>query len=178
MQRHELKHLIRAAGRITNEYEFIIVGSQSILGSMLQPPAECVISVEADMYPMNAEDKADLIDGALGEGSPFHNTYGYYAQGVDSTTAVLPAGWRDRLTRIQSDQTDRRVGLCLDVLDLFLSKCVANREKDHIFNKARLAHNIINVELALTRLPAMPLDANQKTAIAALIHRLAKEARG
>ena len=178
MQRHELEHLIRAAGRITNEYEFVIVGSQSILGSILQPPAECVMSVEADMYPMNAEDKADLIDGALGEGSPFHNTHGYYAQGVDSTTAILPAGWRDRLTRIQSDQTDGRVGLCLDVLDLFLSKCVANREKDRIFNKALLAHKWVDVEEALARLPEMPLDVNQKTAIAALIHRLAKEAGG
>ena len=30
MQRHELEHLIRAAAAITNEYEIMIIGSQSI----------------------------------------------------------------------------------------------------------------------------------------------------
>lgn len=92
MQRHELEHLIRAAARITDEYEFIVVGSQSILGSLDRPPAECVLSNEADIFPMNSEEKADLIDGAIGEGSQFHETHGYYAQGVDSTTAVFTRG--------------------------------------------------------------------------------------
>jgi hypothetical protein len=35
---------------------------------------------------------ADLIDGAIGEASMFHDTFGYYAQGVVETTAVLPEG--------------------------------------------------------------------------------------
>ena len=94
VQRHELEHLIRAAARITNEYEFVVIGSQSILGSLPRPPAECVMSNEADIFPLHAEDKADLIDGAIGEGSHFHDTHGYYAQGVDSTTAVLPQAGR------------------------------------------------------------------------------------
>lgn len=33
-----------------------------------------------------------MIDGSIGELSPFHETFGYYAQGVDETTAVLPEG--------------------------------------------------------------------------------------
>ena len=41
MQKSELEHLIRAAAAITNEYEFVIIGSQSILGSVDTPPAEC-----------------------------------------------------------------------------------------------------------------------------------------
>lgn len=32
MNREDLEHIIRAAADVTNEYEFIIVGSQSILG--------------------------------------------------------------------------------------------------------------------------------------------------
>ena len=35
--------------------------------------------------------------GAIGESSMFHDTFGYYAQGVLETTAVLPTGWRARL---------------------------------------------------------------------------------
>ena len=68
-----------------------------ILGPIPNPPAELTMSMEADIYPMNAEERADDIDGALGEGSHFHETYGYYAQGVDSTTACLPHGWKERL---------------------------------------------------------------------------------
>ena len=97
MTREELEHLIRAAAEVTGEYEFVVVGSQPILGPIPNPPAELTMSMEADIYPMNAEEKADEIDGALGEGSHFHETYGYYAQGVDSTTACLPNGWKERL---------------------------------------------------------------------------------
>lgn len=34
MNRHELEHLIRASGAITEEYEFVVIGSQSILGKI------------------------------------------------------------------------------------------------------------------------------------------------
>lgn len=173
MKRHELEHLIRAAAQITGEYEFVVVGSQSILGSVDNPPDECVMSNEADIFPMNAEDKSDLIDGAIGEGSRFHDAHGYYAQGVDSRTAVLPTGWRERL---QSERTDGRVAYCLDVLDLFLSKCAANREKDRVFNRALLAHGFVQVEDALARLSQMPLPEERKTTIATLILRLARDA--
>ena len=128
MTREELEHLIRAAAEVTGEYEFVVVGSQSILGPIPDPPAELTMSMEADIYPMNAEEKADAIDGALGEGSHFHETYGYYAQGVDSTTACLPQGWKGRLQRVQSPATNGRVGYCLDVIDLFMAKTAANRE--------------------------------------------------
>ena len=34
----------------------------------------------------------------IGEDSHFHQTYGYYAQGVNVEVAVLPSGWRERTT--------------------------------------------------------------------------------
>ena len=40
MNRKDLEHLIRAAAEVTNEYEFVVVGSQSILGPIPNPPAE------------------------------------------------------------------------------------------------------------------------------------------
>lgn len=76
MNREDLEHLIRAAATVTDEYEFVIVGSQSILGPIPYPPAEFKMSAEEDIYPMNAEEKSGLIEGALGEGSPFHTMYG------------------------------------------------------------------------------------------------------
>lgn len=86
MTREELEHIIRASGNVTDQYEFMIVGSQSILGSIPNPEAVFTMSAEADIYPLHAPELADKIEGALGEGSQFHDTYGYYAQGVGPGT--------------------------------------------------------------------------------------------
>ena len=63
-----------------------------------------------DSRPLQAPELADRIDGAIGEGSQFHQTYGYYAQGVGPETALLPQGWINRVHRVQSAATNQRVG--------------------------------------------------------------------
>jgi len=172
VQRHELEHIIRAAADITDRYEIVVIGSQSLLGAVPNPPPECSISMEADIFPLDAEELSDVIDGVIGEGSSFHETFGYYAQGVDSTTATLPAGWWQRVVRVQSENTNGRVGYCLDPTDLFLSKCVANREKDRQFNRALLQHGIVDADVAMARTAELPLDAAGRKRVAALIRRL------
>jgi hypothetical protein len=81
--------------------------------------------MEADMYPRGNPDLADQVDGAIGEGSAFHEEYGYYAQGVGPDTAILPRGWESRLIRVENANTDGYAGLCLEVNDLAISKYVA-----------------------------------------------------
>jgi hypothetical protein len=90
LNRENLEHIIRAAAEITNEYEFVVIGSQSILGPIPDPPEIFKMSAEADIYPMLAIEKADDIDAMIGEGSQFHQVFGYYAQGVGPETACLP----------------------------------------------------------------------------------------
>ena len=68
MTRDELEHIIRASADITGQYEFIIVGSQSILGSIPHPEEVFTVSMEADIYPKDAPHLSDKIDGAIGEG--------------------------------------------------------------------------------------------------------------
>lgn len=97
MTREELEHIIRASADITDQYEFVIIGSQSILGSVPQPEPVFTVSMEADIYPLAAPELADKIDGAIGEGSEFHRTFGYYAQGVGPETAALPRDWMTRV---------------------------------------------------------------------------------
>ncbi len=41
MQRSELEHIIRAAAFITNQYEIVMIGSQSILGPVPMPQRAC-----------------------------------------------------------------------------------------------------------------------------------------
>jgi hypothetical protein len=174
MNRQDLEHIIRAAADVTNEYEFIIVGSQSILGPIPYPPEVFKMSAEADIYPRDAEEKSTLIDGVLGEGSEFHTTYGFYAQGVDSTTAKLPMGWETRLHRVQNAGTNDRLGLCLDVIDLFMSKAAANREKDREFNMALLRHGYVMPGDAIKMVEYMHLSEIDKKSMRARIRRWVK----
>lgn len=176
MTREELEHLIRASAAVTDQYEFVIVGSQSILGAVPNPEAVFTMSAEADIYPLAAPELADRIDGALGEGSQFHETYGYYAQGVGPDTAVLPDGWQQRLHRVQSAATNDRVGYCLDLVDLFLSKAAAGRDKDRLFCIALLQHGHVTPAEALARVPGMPLDDDGKRRLRAAITRWARAA--
>jgi hypothetical protein len=162
MRRNELEHIIRAAAAITDQYEIMIVGSQSILGAVPLPPDELVESMEADVYPLHRPELADLIDGAIGEGSPFHERFGYYAQGVGPETAVLPTGWERRVVRIQNANTDLKVGLCLEPLDLAAAKLAAGREKDWIFVAQMLRSNIITPSALEQRLELLPVQESQQ----------------
>jgi hypothetical protein len=82
-----------------------------------------------------ADAKADLVDGAIGELSNFHETFGCYAQGVSVSTAILPQGWRDRIVTFTTPSTAPGRGLCLDPHDCVVSKLVAGREKDLLLAK-------------------------------------------
>lgn len=178
MTRDELEHIIRASADVTDQYEFIIIGSQSILGSVPNPPEVFTMSAEADIYPLQAPELADRIDGAIGEGSHFHQTYGYYAQGVGPETALLPEGWIHRVHRVQSVSTNQRVGYCLDLPDLFMSKAAAGRDKDREFCIAMLAHRYVTPEQVLDLVAAMPLDDGAQRRLKAALRRWAKAVEG
>jgi hypothetical protein len=174
MNREDLEHIIRASGEVTNQYEFIIVGSQSILGSIPNPEEVFKMSAEADIYPYRAPELADMIDGAIGEASHFHDTHGYYAQGVGPETAILPSDWISRVHRVQNGNTNDRVGYCLDVIDLFLSKAAAGRTKDRVFCMALLQHNYVALDRALDMVTQMPLPTDEQRRLRATIRRWAK----
>jgi hypothetical protein len=177
MRREELEHIIRASGDITNQYEFVIVGSQSMLGPVPNPEEVFTASMEADIYPLQAPELADEIDGAIGEGSEFHRSFGYYAQGVGPETATLPKDWMQRVHRVQSSNTNGRVGYCLGVLDLFLAKAAAGREKDREFCMALFEYGYVTLAQALKMVPTMPFDDKEQRTLRARIRRWAKAVR-
>jgi hypothetical protein len=152
MTRSELEHLIRAAGAIAEDSEIIVIGSQSILGQFPDAPRALLMSAEAGVYPLHHPERADLIDGSIGEGSHFHETFGYYAQGVGEETATLPEGWQSRLVRISNVNTAGTTGLCLEVHDLAISKYVAGREKDLQFTRELARHGLTDEKALLKRL--------------------------
>jgi hypothetical protein len=79
VRREEFEHVIGAAANITGQDEFVVIGSQAMLGTHPSAPASMLVSLEVDIYPLHEPAQADAIDGALGDGSQFQRTYGYYA---------------------------------------------------------------------------------------------------
>src|SRR4051812_32898998 len=129
MTRDQLEHLIRAAAVIADDDTIVIVGSQSVLGQFPDAPEPMRISMEADLFPLHYPERADLIEGSIGELSPFHQTFGYYAHGVSEETAVLPQGWKERLIEIRNEKTRGAEGPCLGIHDFLLAKLLARPEK-------------------------------------------------
>jgi len=169
MNRLDLEHIIRAAAEIANDDEIVVIGSQAILGSFPDAPKELLVSTEADVYPKNRPDRSDLIDGSIGEGSPFHETYGYYAQGVDETTAILPQGWRERLVPVRNENTRGKTGWCLEPHDLVVSKTIAGREKDLLFLEVAARNQLVGRDQLLARLEETELDGARRRLAAARI---------
>lgn len=162
MQRAQLEHLIRASAGITGGRELVVIGSQAILGQFPEAPAELLVSVEADLFSFDDPSAGDLIDGSIGEGSPFHQAFGYYAHGVGQDTAVLPKGWRDRLVALNNQNTGGGTGLCLDAHDLAISKLVAGREKDLKFVSGLLRHGLVTLPTLRERLGQTELASERR----------------
>ena len=102
-----LGDLLRAGRVLAEHFEtntVVVIGSQAILAHMPDPPLRLAMSGEIDAYPDNARDwerrtgfeASEEVNALFGYQSLFHQTHGYYIDGVDDATAMLPQGWRDR----------------------------------------------------------------------------------
>ncbi len=160
MTREQLAHVLRAAARIASDSDILVVGSQAILGSYREDELPDVArrSVEADLAFLDREggtEKADQVDGAIGELSQFHETNTYYAQGVDLLTAKLPDGWEQRLVSFEPTSAEPARAKCLEKHDLVISKLVAMREKDREFAEALLRASLVDLKVLKERAAAL-----------------------
>jgi Nucleotidyltransferase of unknown function (DUF6036) len=157
VRRRDLEHIIRAASEVTGDREIVVVGSQAILGEHPDAPDQLLLSPEADVFPRHRPEQVNEIDGALGEGSLFHDTHSYYAHGVGIETATLPSGWEERLVPIRNDNTRQAIGLCLEKHDLMLSKLAAGRTKDYEFVETALREELVDPLVLRERVERMPI---------------------
>ena len=162
MTRPELEHIIRAAGAIADDPDIVVIGSQAVLGQFPDAPAEFLRSMEADLYPRSRPERSDLVEGGIGEGSPFAREFGYYAHGIGPETAILPEGWEQRLVRVENENTRHVRGWCLEVHDLAVAKLAAGREKDLEFVAGLMRLNMVDRNILLTRLEQTPLPDERR----------------
>jgi hypothetical protein len=170
MKKHELEHLLRAAGRIVEDDQFIVIGSQSLHAKFPDVPDTLTraISFEADLIAKNKPERTEWLD-AIGIDSRFHQEFGVYADPVDMRTAVLPKGWTGRLVNLKTAATEGVTGLCLDPHDLAISKYVARREKDIEFTLGLATHRLVEKAKLLALLEQTNLNEAQRGRIRGFI---------
>jgi uncharacterized nucleotidyltransferase DUF6036 len=173
MRREDFEHLIGAAAEATGYDQFVVIGSQAITAVETDPPETLLESTEADIYPLDDPQGVDDIDGSLGEGSPFHVAYGYYAHGVGPETAQAPRGWQERLVRVdvppRPGSKRSPVAWCLEANDLVLAKCVAGRERDWEYAAAAIKAGLVDPTVLLERVPELPIPAARREHVAELL---------
>jgi hypothetical protein len=172
----QFQHVVAAAAAVTGQDELVVIGSQAILGSVDDPPKSMLVSLEADMYPLHDPASADLIDGAIGDGSQFHLAFGYYARAVGPETAKAPSGWRDRLIRVEIPprvaSTRTAIAWCLEAHDLVLSKCARGEARDWEYAAEALKAGIVDSDLLLARVALLPVGSDLRSHIDRVLRSL------
>jgi hypothetical protein len=156
--------VLRAAGRITGDKQFIIIGSQSLHGKYPDLPDEILRSAEVDLIAGKKSARTEWLN-VIGYLSPFHETFGYYADPVDAGTAMLPRGWKGRLVNLPPGETEGVRGLCLEPHDLAIAKYAAAREKDLIFTRELVRRSIVAEERLLLLLDQTQVDEEVRNRI-------------
>jgi hypothetical protein len=124
---------------------------------------------------LNHPERADLIEGSIGELSPFHQTFGYYAQSVGEETALLPRDWKERLVVLQNENTRGARGLCLEANDLLVSKIIAGRDKDFEFLREAARNRLTNPAILLDRLATVKAEPEVLQNARAAIEKIFRE---
>jgi hypothetical protein len=184
MNREQLAEVLRAASQVVDDQP-LVMGSQAILGTYEEdvlPPA-ATMSMEADIAFLNDQDraKADLLTGAIGEDSAFHQLRGYYAEGIHVETATMPEGWRDRLITQPipaGSNGPAVVASFLERHDLIVAKLAAFREKDLQFVTELARAELIDIQIARERLANTVLHPVARQRATGLLDTLSAGKRG
>ena len=64
--------------------------------------------------------------------------------------------------KIQNENTDLKIGYCLEPHDLAASKLAAGRDKDWPFGEAMLRHGIVDGGIVEERVALLPIANDQK----------------
>lgn len=167
MKRSQFAHTVRAAAAILGVNEVLVIGSQAVHASLDKLFPAVNRSIETGIAALNDKTgkMADLIDGSIGEASIFQDTYGYYAQGVEPKTAILPDGWRKRLVPFTTPETNGVTAYCLELHDLWISKAMAGRPKDREFCDELMNRKYVKIHVLKERLKKVKGQPPEKIAV-------------
>jgi hypothetical protein len=177
MKRAQLELALRLAGKVARDADFIVFGSQSILGTIARPPKACIVSMEVDLYPRRRLEGMRPIITQLGPRSPFARTYGFHVDCVTPEVADFPEGWVERLTPFRTKRTGGVTGWCVELHDLAVSKLAAGREKDLTYVQALLDAKQVRPAVLNRRIASLSVTAVRRAVMIYLVKRLVRQNR-
>ena len=101
MKREDLRLLFARARELCGERDYVVFGSLTVLGHAGELPPRMAASVDVDAFGKSDPARIFELARALGQGSPFEVEHGYYLDPISPRLATLPAGWEERLVRIE-----------------------------------------------------------------------------
>jgi hypothetical protein len=172
MKKSQLELALRMAGKIARDSDFIVFGSQSILGTVAAPPKTCLVSMEVDLYPRRHPQAGGLISTGLGVRSDFFREHGFFVDCVTPDLAAFPEGWTDRLVPFRTPRTAGVTGWCVELHDVAASKLSAAREKDLNYVAALLKAGLVKPNVLKQRIATLPVTAASREEILNSVDKL------
>lgn len=127
------------------------------------------------IFSLRTSKNSDYLN-AIGVDSPFHETYGYYADPVDENTAVLPKNWKNRLSNLKLSGANAGIkAYCIDPHDLAVAKLAAGRDKDRLFIRELIVRKLVDPAVVQRRIGTTPVADAKKVLMVALLLRLVAE---
>jgi hypothetical protein len=151
MELKNLQELFSEARRLTNHSEYVIVGSLSILGVLQQGevPARMLMSIDVACYTRQDPERIHELKDALGAGSAFEATHGFYLDPISPKLPTLPEQWEFRLLRVALQD-----GIALHFLDpndAAVSKYARCEPRDREWIRAGLDAGLISGPIVANR---------------------------
>ena len=150
MKLEQIRLILEEAARLTNHRQFVVVGSLSVLGALLDPPPRMVQSIDVDFFPKLDPARVAEINASLGEHSDFARRHGYYGDGVSPRIVAAPAGWENRL--VQVPFASGIIGWFLEPNDAAVAKLVRGHRNDLEWVRAGLHAGVVSAALIEARI--------------------------
>jgi hypothetical protein len=101
VKRDDLRRLFARARALSGETDYVVFGSLAALGYAGDVPARMAMSIDVDACGKADPARLFELTRDLGQGSPFESENGFYLDPISPRVATLPAGWEERLVRIE-----------------------------------------------------------------------------
>ena len=131
MNAEQFFHVLRSAASLAGVNEITVFGTSAVIPWLRGEAPEPWPSMELDL-DLGSDELNTLVDGAIGELSPFHETHGVYAHAVSAEVFTAPPRWKARSKLVNEPTTGARVRVPRP-LDLAVAKLVRGDEKDWDF---------------------------------------------